>query len=332
MSLFKKIFPYYKSKKDFDIELFKALYKPNKQKVIKLIKNNKIEINDYLVSSNSILINAVNCSSEYHSSDEQINIIKHLIDQKTNINWKNENGYNALHIALSYHSLSKISLLLIRKGNPDINAIEEKHGNSPIFIAIREYGLTWREDQKEINQLRFEIISELLSRGADLDMKNHHGISTRTWIEKIPKEDKLHKLINDFDKKNSENLKEQFLIGNYDFSFDHETTILEINGNHIVDLTIKANEYIFEQLCKQEDFEFNYGLHPPEFYSREVNLDKNGQIIINENNHFDYEAALYFMDHNYLNITLSINNEWIVIVGWTFINGNKYPIKINKKY
>lgn len=52
------------------------------------------------------------------------------------VNWKNSNGFNA------YHNLSKTSLLLIKKGNPDVNIVEEKHGNSQIFTAIREYGLT----------------------------------------------------------------------------------------------------------------------------------------------------------------------------------------------
>lgn len=203
MSLFKNLFSSKKPEKGFKIELFQALYEPNKQKVIELIEREKIEINNYLDSSNlnSILINAVNCSSEFQGSNEQIELVDYLIDQKANVNWKNDNGFNALHIALAYHNLSKTSLLLIRKGNPDVNIVEEKNGNSPIFIAIREYGLTWREEQKKANQLQFEIIQELLDRGAELDKINKHGISARKWIERIPENDKLHKLINEFDKK-----------------------------------------------------------------------------------------------------------------------------------
>ncbi|MFD0963679.1 ankyrin repeat domain-containing protein [Pseudofulvibacter geojedonensis] len=203
MSLFKSLFSSNKSEKDFGIELFRALYEPNKQKVIEIIEKEKIGINEYLISSNSssILINAVNCSPEFQDSNEQIELIDYLIDQKADVNWKNNNGFNSLHIALAYHSLSKISLLLLRKGNPDVNIVEDKHGNSPIFTAIREYGLTWREEQKEVNQLRFEIINELLNRGAKLDKINNHGISARKWIERVSKKDKLHNLINEFDKK-----------------------------------------------------------------------------------------------------------------------------------
>ena len=203
MSLFKNLFSSNKSEKGFEIELFRALYKPNKHKVIELIERGRIGINDYLDSSNSnsILINAVNCSSEFQDSNEQIELIDYLIEKKSDVNWKNDDGFNALHIALSYHNLSKTSLLLIRKGNPAINVVEQKNGNSPIFIAIREYGLTWREEQKEVNQLRFEIIKELLNSGAKLDRINNHGISARKWIERVPENDKLHKLINEFDKK-----------------------------------------------------------------------------------------------------------------------------------
>lgn len=131
-----------------------------------------------------------------------------------------------------------------------------------------------------------------------------------------------------FFKKKKNNLEEQFRIGDYDFSFDLENTTIEIEGNQIVDITIKANEGIFEQLCEQEDFEFNYGLYPPEFYARGVDLDKKRRITINESNQFDHEIALYFMEHNDVNIKLNIHDNWILIVGSVFINGKKYPLEI----
>ena len=195
MSLFKGFFSSNKSEKEFGVQLFRALYEPNKQKVIELITKGKIDLNGYLDNSNSILINAVNCSSEFRDSEEQLDIINYLLKNNADVNYKNDNGFNALHIALSYHNLSKTSLLLINGGNPNVNDAENKNGNSPIFIAIREYGLTWRDEQKEVNQLRFEIIKELLNRGADLDQKNKHGISSRKWLESIAENDKLHKLI-----------------------------------------------------------------------------------------------------------------------------------------
>ena len=202
MSPLKGLFSSKKSDEEFEKELFRALFVPNKKRAIELINKYKIDLNKYLDNySNSILINAVNCSSDFRDSKEQLEIIDHLLEKNADVNYINENGFNALHIALEYHSLSKTSLLLIKKGNAHINEAERKNGNSLIFTAIREYGLTWGEEQREVNQLRFEIIDELLNRGADLDKTNNHGISARKWIERVPESDRLHNLINEFDKK-----------------------------------------------------------------------------------------------------------------------------------
>ncbi|MFS4484416.1 hypothetical protein ACKGJY_15485 [Hyunsoonleella sp. 2307UL5-6] len=129
----------------------------------------------------------------------------------------------------------------------------------------------------------------------------------------------------------TEEIKEEFIIGNYDFSFDREKSTIEINGNEIIDLTIKSDENIFDELCEKEDFEFGFGIYSPEFYAREINLGKKGQIVINEENQNDYETAVYFMEHNDLNINLSLHPNWILIVGWTKISGKEYPISIKMK-
>ena len=201
MRFLKNFFPSDKLQKDLRVKLSRFILKPNKLEVKNLLESNKFIMNSYSDSFNlnSILINSVNCLSDFHGSNEQIELIDYLIDQGSDVDWLSDDGYNSLHIALSYHSLSKISLLLIREGNPDVNIVEEKNGNSPIFIAVREYTLAWGEEQKEINQLRFEIIKELLNCGADLDIKNKHGISAKKWLERIPENDKLHKLIKESD-------------------------------------------------------------------------------------------------------------------------------------
>ena len=159
MSLFKNIFSSTNADNDIGIKLYRALYKCDKNKLVELIENYKIDINSFTDFSNSdsILINATDCSSEFRNSQEQIDIINYLIDNDIDINWKNKYGYNALHIALEYHDLCKISLVFIKNGKIKINEVEDKNGNSPIFTAIREYGKTWREEQKEINELRFGI-------------------------------------------------------------------------------------------------------------------------------------------------------------------------------
>ncbi|QXP57290.1 ankyrin repeat domain-containing protein [Cellulophaga sp. HaHa_2_95] len=202
MKLFKNSFSSKSSENTIGKELFSALYESNKKKVIELIETNNIDINSYSDFSNpsSILIQSLHCQSQYQDSKEQIDIVKYLIDNDADINWLNNDGFNALHISLVYHNLSKTSLILIKSNKVDINTSEKKNGNNPIFTAIREYGKTWREEQKELNQLRFEIIEELLKRGADMDMMNNHGITSRRWVE-ISKDEKLHSLINKYSQK-----------------------------------------------------------------------------------------------------------------------------------
>lgn len=130
--------------------------------------------------------------------------------------------------------------------------------------------------------------------------------------------------------KNDE-IKEEFSVGNYNFSIDHVNSTVEIIDSRIVNLTIKASEDIFDELCENDDFEFSYGLYSPEFYAREIDLGKKEQIVINKKNQNDYDTALYFMEHNDLNINLSLHPNWILVVGWTRINGKEYPISIRMK-
>lgn len=61
-------------------------------------------------------------------------------------------------------------------------------------------------------------------------------------------------------KKKQEEIKEEFTIGEFDFLIGSENSTIEIIGNKIVDLTIKADENIFDNLCENDDFEFGNGL------------------------------------------------------------------------
>ncbi|MCX2680053.1 hypothetical protein OOZ15_08900 [Galbibacter sp. EGI 63066] len=128
-----------------------------------------------------------------------------------------------------------------------------------------------------------------------------------------------------------DDIKEEFSIGEYDFSFDKENCSIQIEGNKIVDLAIKANEFVFDNLCESDEFEFGYALYPPEFYVGELDLGSKGHIVINDNNQDHYEIALYFMEHNNVNINLNLHGNWILIAGWTNISGKRYPIVIKMK-
>lgn len=180
-------------------ELAKALIHADYEKSIDIIQQNKIDCNSVIEPKDNftILHEAINVLSAYKNTQSQVDIIEFLLKNGANPDNKTTTGYNCLHLALAQHDLSAVSLMLIRKGNADVNATDD-HGCNPIFIAIREYGKTWRPEQKDINALRFEIIEELLKRGADLDKINKHGISSRRWLE-ISKDEKLHDLIAKYD-------------------------------------------------------------------------------------------------------------------------------------
>ncbi|UII28304.1 hypothetical protein LVD15_07715 [Fulvivirga maritima] len=126
-------------------------------------------------------------------------------------------------------------------------------------------------------------------------------------------------------------IKEAFLLGDYELGIDHEKSVVKVEGKKIIDLTIKASEKVFNELCETEDFEFDYALYSPEFYARQVELNEHGEILINEENQYDYDIALYFMEHNEVNVVLTVNEEWITLKGTTEVSGKKYPLEINVK-
>ncbi|WP_289056167.1 ankyrin repeat domain-containing protein [Carboxylicivirga marina] len=176
-------------------EFGKALIHANKKEVIKLIEKYNIDCKGFIDDKKNrpVLLDAVTVLNDYQDSADQLEIITYLIEHGADPDMKAKEGYNSLHVSLNYHDLSNVTLLLIEKGNIDVNS-QDDHGNNPIFIAIREYGKTWRPEQKTVNELRFKIIEELLKKGADLDLINNHGISSRRWLE-ISDDTKLHELI-----------------------------------------------------------------------------------------------------------------------------------------
>lgn len=181
-------------------ELVRALIHADKQQAIDIIEKNNVDVNS-LTNANrqrTILHDAINVLSN-HDSDNQIAMVDYLLSKGADPNVKTTEGYNCLHLSVEYHNLSRISLMLILKGNVDINATDN-HGGNAIFTAIREYRLTWRPEQSVHRQLRFQIIEELLKRGANLDLPNNHNVKPRDWIDKISKDDKLHELIQRYDR------------------------------------------------------------------------------------------------------------------------------------
>ncbi|MFA0960600.1 hypothetical protein AB9P05_02210 [Roseivirga sp. BDSF3-8] len=64
-------------------------------------------------------------------------------------------------------------------------------------------------------------------------------------------------------------------------------------------------------------------------YAREVDLGPKKHLEITKHNQYDYELALYFMEHNDVRVSLSIQNDWILIEDRVNMSGAVYPLKIS---
>jgi ankyrin repeat protein len=85
-------------------------------------------------------------------------------------------GYTALHFAAQeYHA--RVAVALLDAGAP-VDA-EDSHGNSPLARAVFS------------SRGRAELIRLLLERGANKNLKNHHGVSPLELAERIDNYDLL---------------------------------------------------------------------------------------------------------------------------------------------
>jgi ankyrin repeat protein len=94
--------------------------------------------------------------------ENQYDTVKVLIEKRANVNEQDNNGYSALHFASQNYYINIAKLLI--ESNADVN-IKDLHGNTPLFRAV-------------FNSMgRGEMISLLLTNGADKNSCNKHGIS-----------------------------------------------------------------------------------------------------------------------------------------------------------
>ncbi|PPK92555.1 hypothetical protein LY01_02956 [Nonlabens xylanidelens] len=97
----------------------------------------------------------------------------------------------------------------------------------------------------------------------------------------------------------------------------------------MIDFTFVGNNERFETLEENDDFEFKDFIYPPELYIRNLTLSKNMQSLITENNHLDSEIGLYFGEHGMFVGEVYVKNNYIRIIGFGEVYGEKYPVKIN---
>ena len=145
-----------------DRKLGKALIHADKDTVIRLIEEHSISPNALTDESSleTVLLNAIIPLNDYQGTVEHIELIAYLLKAGGDVNAKRFTdikklkGFNSLHLSLPFHSLCEISLLLITKGSVNVHD-SDGYGNTPLFMAIREYGLTWRPEQEKEHNLQY---------------------------------------------------------------------------------------------------------------------------------------------------------------------------------
>lgn len=129
--------------------------------LIDAIKNNNLKAAKFLIvgknynnrNEEALLIATINANKV---------IVKLLIEEEANVNYKDQQGWTALIIAVSMKNKKIIDLLL--KAGADVNC-KSNHGNTPLM---------WATDNKEILQL-------LISHGADVNAQNNDKNAVLIW-------------------------------------------------------------------------------------------------------------------------------------------------------
>lgn len=126
--------------------------------------------------------------------------------------------------------------------------------------------------------------------------------------------------------------KELFILGKYTFTIDKMESIIEIKDNEIIDLTIKTSAQEFEQLSESDSFEFSWAIYSPMFYARDLKLNRKRRLIISDKNWDNHEVAVYFMEHCDVDVTITLKEDSVLIVGSATIFGQDYPLEIFINY
>jgi ankyrin repeat protein len=99
--------------------------------------------------------------------EHNIKIVKYLLDLNADANIHDKKGFTALHFAVFEKNLEIVKLLI--ESGAEIDVVDDQ-GNTPLWRAI----MTTDGDS--------DISKYLVSKGADLDKKNKHGVSPRDLL------------------------------------------------------------------------------------------------------------------------------------------------------
>jgi ankyrin repeat protein len=183
---------------------------------IALLNNDKIEINNILVSGYDINTqNVLGDTLLYKASKKGLlDIVKLLLDKNADVNIKNNLGETPLFIASQNGYLGVVNALL-NKG-ADVN-IKNILGETPLFIASKND--------------RLDIVNALLNKGADVTIENIKG-ETAISVATTKGYTDIVNLLNNAQAKQSTSISE-LTKGSEEQENNTESSIESINGSNV---------------------------------------------------------------------------------------------------
>lgn len=143
-----------------------------------IIENNEIDVDSFIDGNNfTPILMQVLVSNISNENKEGLEMLRYLLQKGANVNKYCKEGYNCLHIAAQQQKLIQV-LDLFLNFHGDVN-LTDSNGASVVYWAIQKF--PWRTEGDE-RQLHLNLVEKILMLGADLDIKNRHGASPRTWV------------------------------------------------------------------------------------------------------------------------------------------------------
>ena len=171
----------------FQRQLSMAIAKGELGEVKRIVKQYDIDVDSYLnaESYEPLIMEAL---SSYGFKDEigRLDMLEYFLENGADPNRYCKSGYNCLHIAAQSEKLVK-ALDLFLDFNGDVN-LTDNNGATVGYWVIQSF--PWRKEGAE-RQLYLDTIEKVLMLGADLDLENRYGMTTRKWLEHKPEDVKL---------------------------------------------------------------------------------------------------------------------------------------------
>ena len=131
----------------------------------------------------------------------------------------------------------------------------------------------------------------------------------------------------------------EFVIGTTDFGIDPEAVIFDIvladGASDLLTVEFEGRQDDFDRILQDQREQWGWASFPPSFYLRDFPIPMAGPtgvvtVHLARNAYRTYEVALYLMEHNTVEATITINGgQRIEITGQVELLGNLTPFHIN---